>query len=132
MGGSRHNHGNPSVFDQAAGQLLELARRRVTEDKVFTTVGQIVDAGLPWEDPDPFTRHLVWMGPDAVETERMAATVRALLPPSVRDRVSAAHLLQQVKELAFELGQSLLDHRDQDRTRRDARQLLQVLVECHA
>ncbi len=129
MGGSRHNHGNPSVFDQAAGQLLELARRRVTEDKAFTTVGEIVDAGLPWEDPDPFTRHLVWMGPDAVETERMAATVRALLPPSVRDRVSAAHLLQQVKELAFELGQSLLDHRDQDRTRRDARQLLQVLVE---
>lgn len=129
MKSKNKNHETAPTIVEAAEQLFELARQRVPAEDVIVTVGEIVDAGLPWEDPDAFTRYLIWSRPNAVEPERMAASIRALLPKSIRSTVSTAHLLEEIKNLAFELGEALLDHRDQDRARQDAQRLLQTWID---
>lgn len=129
MGNSRQINKDPRAIQQAAEQLLELVRNRVPDESTGRTVGEIVDNEVPWENPDPSTRSLVWEWPHADQPERMAATVRSLVDPSTRATLSTAHLLEQVKSLAFDIGQALLDHRDQDRSLRDARHFLGDLVD---
>jgi len=125
---SKQTNKDSRAIEQAAEQLIGLVRTRVPVRGIGRTVGEIVDGEIPWENPEPFTRSLIWEWPHADQPERMAATIRSLLDTSTRASISTAHLLEQVRSLAFDIGEDLLDHRDHDRSLSDARRLLPDLV----
>src|SRR5215207_6612449 len=87
----RNRRGRPTV-ETAATDLVTLARLRYPVENSTRRVGDIVGAGLPWGDPEPTIRNLIWDERGGLLLERMILIIRSLVSNQSRDKISTATL----------------------------------------
>ena len=112
-----------SNLESTAKQLIEVARNRQVAINQYITVGELVDSEAQWDDPHPTMRCLIWRTPHADSPHSLAFTIRRLLSSEIRNSISNAYLLAQVKDAAYELGQVMLTVRHHDFQSNAQRQL---------
>jgi hypothetical protein len=126
--GPTKRNGRPTP-DDVATDLLNLARLRYPAENSARRVGDIVDRGLPWTDPEPAIRNLVWDEQGSLLLERIIATIRTLVSNQNREKTSTATLRADLKSLAYDVGERLLWHRDTAGAFEEARTAITTLLD---
>lgn len=111
---------NQGSAENAANDLVTLARLRYPTVIRAQTIGQIVDRNIPWDDPDPGVLNLVWDPRSVATLDRLVRHLSASLTEESRQKFSDSTLRQKTQRLAGQLGSDLLEHRDSKRLNSDA------------